>query len=101
MNIILVRILDISDGQAIEFLRFSTAIDIDRKENWPGHTHSNEAYQDDHFQESKEEIGIEGLLLQQFIIFQPEKSRDPVKAAVLVQGWRSFAEQVSLGIAYV
>jgi hypothetical protein len=64
MNVILVGILHVSNCQAVEFLGFSPAIDIDRKENQPGHANSNEAYQNYHFQEPKEEIGVKRLLLQ-------------------------------------
>jgi hypothetical protein len=69
MHIILIRVLDITNRQAIELLQMSAAIDVNREENRPGHTKSHEAYEDNHLQEPKEQIGVKGLLLQQFMIF--------------------------------
>lgn len=90
MHIVLVWVLNIANGQTVELLRFSTAIEIDWEKNRPSHTKPNEANQYNHLQEPKEEIGVQGLLLEQFMIFQPPKRRYPVEPSILVKRRRSF-----------
>lgn len=90
MNVILVRVLDIANGQTVELLGFSTAVDIDWEKNRPSHAKPNEAYQNNHLQEPEEEIGVQGLLLEQFMIFQPPERWNPVEPSILVKRRRSF-----------
>ena len=83
-------LIDIAHAQHVQLLFASTASNINWEEDRPGNAGAYEHDNHRHLQKSKEEVGIEGLMLENIGVWDFAKGGDPVEPSAW-QGLRTLS----------
>lgn len=68
MSVVAVRIDDIAETQDVELFLTTTTCSVDREENRPCDTGTNQADDNENLEESKEKVTVKGVVFENKVI---------------------------------